>query len=41
MLHHLMHPTGWWIVLDILLFGASLTGAIMILGGDDDGWDLF
>lgn len=38
MLHHLLHPTGWWIVLDVIIFGCTVTGGILLYNGDSDGW---
>lgn len=32
--HMMAHPHGWWILLDILVFGVSGTLGIMI--GNDD-----
>jgi hypothetical protein len=36
LLHSLIHPHGWWIVLDVFLFGGTATLGLVI-NDDDDG----
>ena len=36
MLHHLLHPTGWWILADLILFGATATTLLLL--ADDTDW---
>lgn len=33
-LSNIVHPHGWWIVLDILLLGTTAT--VLVIGIDDD-----
>jgi hypothetical protein len=37
LLQHILHPHGWWIILDILLFGTGGT-ALLLAADDTDLW---
>jgi hypothetical protein len=38
-IHMMTHPHGWWILLDIALFGSLVTGVVLACDSESTGTD--